>query len=213
MTYNYNKFKDLVEIILKKGEIIYYEYTGGVLRTSTRSKRTCKEMMQTEQANIANTQSFMKHQNQKINTTIYRHKDWREELQSYCNVGITAGPPKSYYQGGSYHVREEFWTNVGGVNKNDTQWEIVEVTIIGVKEDEIILNTGYKSDGIITQMSNKHNLMLTLQLVKEGTLRVPKYKVNDGEGQVLLSHKELQTRLTKGHTAYKNSSFSSYYCV
>ncbi|MEG1741857.1 MAG: S1 RNA-binding domain-containing protein, partial [Acetivibrio sp.] len=29
--------------------------------------------------------------------------------------------------------------------------EVVEGTVIGVKEDEIILNIGYKADGIITR--------------------------------------------------------------
>ena len=31
--------------------------------------------------------------------------------------------------------------------------EVVEGTVIDVKEDEIILNIGYKADGIITRMN------------------------------------------------------------
>ena len=33
--------------------------------------------------------------------------------------------------------------------------EVVEGTVIGVKEDEIILNIGYKADGIITRKDRK----------------------------------------------------------
>lgn len=41
--------------------------------------------------------------------------------------------------------------------------EVVEGTVIGVKEDEIILNIGYKADGIITrnEYTNTSNVDLT----------------------------------------------------
>ena len=41
--------------------------------------------------------------------------------------------------------------------------EIVQGTVIDVKEDEIILNIGYKADGIITknEYSNDASLVLT----------------------------------------------------
>ena len=86
--------------------------------------------------------------------------------------------------------------------------EIVEGTIIGVKEDEIILNIGYKSDGIITrnEYTNTPNVDLT-ELVKEGdTMEAKVLKVNDGEGQVLLSYKRLAADKTNQRLeeAYKN---------
>ncbi len=71
--------------------------------------------------------------------------------------------------------------------------EVVEGTVIDVKEDEIILNIGYKADGIITrnEYSNTPNLDLT-QVVHVGdTLQAKVLKVNDGEGQVLLTYKRL----------------------
>src|SRR5690554_2170870 len=76
--------------------------------------------------------------------------------------------------------------------------EIVEGTVIAVKEDEIVLNIGYKSDGIITrnEYTNTPNVDLT-QEVKEGdTMEAKVLKVNDGEGQVLLSHKRLAAEKT-----------------
>ena len=71
--------------------------------------------------------------------------------------------------------------------------EVVEGSVISVKPDEIVLNIGYKSDGIITrrEYTNDDNLDLTT-VVKEGdTLEAIVTKVNDGEGQVLLSYKRL----------------------
>lgn len=71
--------------------------------------------------------------------------------------------------------------------------EVVEGTVIRVKEDEIVLNIGYKADGIITrnEYTNTPNVNLTT-VVKEGdTLQAKVLKVNDGEGQVLLTYKRL----------------------
>ncbi len=71
--------------------------------------------------------------------------------------------------------------------------EVVEGTVIRVKEDEIVLNIGYKADGIITrsEYTNTPNTDLTT-LVKEGDVMQAKVlKVNDGEGQVLLTYKRL----------------------
>ncbi|MCI8505400.1 MAG: 30S ribosomal protein S1 [Lachnospiraceae bacterium] len=71
--------------------------------------------------------------------------------------------------------------------------EVVTGTVIGVKEDEIILNIGYKSDGIISKNEYTNdssvNLMSVVQVGDEMEAKV--LKVNDGEGQVLLSYKRL----------------------
>ena len=71
--------------------------------------------------------------------------------------------------------------------------EVVEGTVIDVKPDEIILNIGYKSDGIITrsEYTNEPNVDLTTLVNPGDTLAAKIVKVNDGEGQVLLSYKRL----------------------
>ena len=71
--------------------------------------------------------------------------------------------------------------------------EVVEGTVIDVKSDEIVLNIGYKSDGILTknEYTNDSSIDLT-QVVKPGdTMEVKVLKVNDGEGQVVLTYKRL----------------------
>lgn len=71
--------------------------------------------------------------------------------------------------------------------------EVVEGTVIGVKEDEIILNIGYKADGIITrsEYTNTPNVDLTTVVNVGDTMQAKVLKVNDGEGQVLLTYKRL----------------------
>ena len=71
--------------------------------------------------------------------------------------------------------------------------EIVEGTVISVKEDEIVLNIGYKADGIITrnEYSNTPNIDLTTVVNVGDTMEAKVLKVNDGEGQVVLTYKRL----------------------
>ena len=71
--------------------------------------------------------------------------------------------------------------------------EIVEGTVIDVKEDEIVLNIGYKADGIITrnEYSNQSGIDLRDVVKVDDVMKAKVLKVNDGEGQVLLTYKRL----------------------
>ena len=70
--------------------------------------------------------------------------------------------------------------------------EIVEGTVIDVKDDEIILNIGYKADGIITRSEYSNKPVVLTDEVKVGDkLQAKVLKVNDGEGQVLLTYKRI----------------------
>lgn len=71
--------------------------------------------------------------------------------------------------------------------------EVVEGTVIDVKPDEMVLNIGYKSDGILTrnEYTNEPNVDLTTVAKPGDTMEVKVLKVNDGEGQVLLTYKRL----------------------
>ena len=83
--------------------------------------------------------------------------------------------------------------------------EVVDGTVIDVKPDEIILNIGYKADGIISrsEFTNEPNVDLTT-LVKAGDKMSAKVlKVNDGEGQVLLTYKRLAAE--KGNEKLKEA--------
>lgn len=71
--------------------------------------------------------------------------------------------------------------------------EIVEGTIIDVKPDEIILNIGYKSEGIVTknEYSNDASVDLTAEVKVGDKMETKVLKLNDGDGQVLLTYKRL----------------------
>ncbi len=77
--------------------------------------------------------------------------------------------------------------------------EVIEGTVIDVKPDVAVLNIGYKSDGILTrnEYTNEANFDLTTALKVDDKIEVKVIKVNDGEGQVLLSYKRLA--LEKGY--------------
>ena len=117
-------------------------------------------------------------------------------FESMRNVGITAGASTPN------NIIEEVHTAMSEMSfeqlleaslKTIRNGEVVEGTVIDVKEDEIILNIGYKADGIITrnEYSNTANLDLTTVVNVGDTMQAKVLKVNDGEGQVLLTYKRL----------------------
>ncbi|MCI8401237.1 MAG: 30S ribosomal protein S1 [Lachnospiraceae bacterium] len=72
--------------------------------------------------------------------------------------------------------------------------EVVTGKVFDVKPEEIIVDIGYKSDGIIpkNEYTNDSSVDLT-DLVKVGdAIEAKVVKVNDGEGQVVLSTRKLQ---------------------
>ncbi len=83
--------------------------------------------------------------------------------------------------------------------------EVVDGTVIGVKPDEIILNIGWKADGIIprSEYSNDSNVDLTAIVSVGDSMTAKVLKANDGEGQVLLTYKRLAAE--KGNERLKEA--------
>lgn len=96
---------------------------------------------------------------------------------------------------------EESWVSI---HKGD----IVEGTIIGVSADEIYVNIGYKSDGIIpkSEYSNYPALDLKETVNVGDSIKAKVLRVNDGEGQVLLTYKRLKSEegLARVEELYKS---------
>ena len=71
--------------------------------------------------------------------------------------------------------------------------EVVTGTVIGVHEDSVELNIGYKADGIIKRedWSKNQNIDLRTKVNVGDTIEVKVKKLNDGEGQVVLSRRDL----------------------
>ena len=204
-TYNYKKFQQFVEIILKKGydSIVYdticnatevrqseaYEMAGQndamIVIGGKHSSNTRKlfEICKTECAN-----TYFIEQPDDLDLGV---------LRSFHSVGITAGAStpnniiKEVFSKMSETSFEQLLAEEQLVSIHNGQ--VIEGTVIRVKEDEIALNIGYKADGIVTRSEYTNTPGVDLRtLVKEGdTMQVKVLKVNDGDGQVALTYKRL----------------------
>ena len=76
--------------------------------------------------------------------------------------------------------------------KNIRTGDVVEGTVISVTANDIAVNIGYKSDGIVTknEYSNDSTIDLTAAVKVGDPITVKVLKLNDGDGQ--LSAQRLQ---------------------
>ncbi len=90
-------------------------------------------------------------------------------------------------------MSEDFGQMLDETFKTIHTGEVVEGTVIDVKPDEIILNIGYKSEGIIpkNEYSNDTSIDLTTAVKVDDKMEAKVLKLNDGDGQVLLTYKRL----------------------
>lgn len=203
-TFNSKKFEELVEIIAKKGYDIFVLSTicGATeeRQDETRRMSACHEaMIVIGGTHSSNTRKLYEISKQQCVNTYFIQKLSDLDLslfKSFRSVGITAGASTPN------NIIKEVHTSMSELSfeqlleesfKTIHNGEVVEGTVIRVKEDEIVLNIGYKADGIITrsEYTNTPNVDLTT-VVKEGDkMQAKVLKVNDGEGQVLLTYKRL----------------------
>ena len=204
-TFNYNRFQELVEIISKKGYDILVLNTICNATVSRQSEaydlaKKSDAMIVIGSQKSSNTRKLYEICKKECENTYYIQKPDDldlNEFKSFRNVGITAGAStphniikevltvmseKSFEQ----LLEEE---NVVKISNGD----VVEGIVLGVKEDEIILNIGYKSEGIITrnEYTNTPNLDLTTVVKPGDKMQAKVLKLNDGEGQVALTYKRL----------------------
>ena len=203
-TFNYNKFKDLVEIISEK------RYDIIVLNTICNATKERQEeaydiakrvdaMIVIGDKRSSNTQKLFEICSNACADTYYIQTlgDLNmNQLRSVETVGITAGastPNKIIEEVQSYMSELTFEQMLEESFKTIRNGEVVDGTVIDVKPDEIILNIGYKADGIITrnEYTNEPNADLTTMVSVGDTMTAKVLKVNDGEGQVLLTYKRL----------------------
>jgi len=203
-TFNYKKFQDLVEIIEKKRYDILALNTicNATEVRQTEAERLAKvsdAMIVIGDKHSSNTQKLFEICKRECDDTYYIQTlvdlDL-EQFQSFRSVGITAGAstPNNIIKEVTIGMAEEtFEQLLEGTLKTIHNGEVVEGTVIDVKEDEIILNIGYKSDGIISrsEYTNESNVDLTTKVNVGDTMQAKVLKVNDGEGQVVLTYKRL----------------------
>ena len=208
-TFNYNKFKDLVEIFLKKS------YDSTVLKTICNAT----EERQTEARAIArkvdamfvvggrhssNTQKLYEICKEECKNTYFIETlvDLESKpFQSFGRVGITAGAstPNKIIEEVQKMSEMSFEQMLDESFKTIRNGEVVEGTVIDVKDDQIILNIGYKADGILTKNEYSNDSSIDLHTVAQpgDKMEVKVLKVNDGEGQVLLTRDLLLKKATR----------------
>jgi 4-hydroxy-3-methylbut-2-enyl diphosphate reductase len=204
-TFNYKKFQDLVEIILKKGYDIFVLNT---ICNATEERQTeAYQLAQQSDAMIvvggkqsSNTRKLYEICKNECENTYYIQKLDDLDLnlfKSYRNVGITAGAstPNNIIKEVHTVMSEKSFEQLLEEEKvvKISNGDVVEGIVLGVKEDEIILNIGYKSEGIITrnEYTNTPNLDLRTAVTVGDKMSAKVLKVNDGEGQVALTYKRL----------------------
>ena len=204
-TFNHNKFQELVEIISEK------DYDIKVFNTicnATEERQTeTRELARRSDAMIviggkhsSNTQKLFEISKKECSNTIYIQTKSDLHMEDFRNIGklgITAGAstPNNIIKEVHESMAEmSFDQMLEESFKTIRNGEIVKGTVIDVKEDEIILNIGYKTDGIITRQeySNDQNLDLTTVAKVGDEMEAKVLKVNDGEGQLLLSYRRLK---------------------
>ncbi len=204
-TFNYKKFQDLVEIITKKGYDIFVLNT--ICRATEERQTEAYKLARESDAMIviggkhsSNTRKLFEICKKECENTYYIQKLDDLDLsqfKSYRNVGITAGAstPNNIIKEVHTVMSEKSFEQlleeekVVQINNGD----VVEGIVLAVKEDEIILNIGYKSEGIITrnEYTNTPNLDLRTVVSVGDVMQAKILKVNDGEGQVALTYKRL----------------------
>ncbi|MDD3184910.1 MAG: bifunctional 4-hydroxy-3-methylbut-2-enyl diphosphate reductase/30S ribosomal protein S1 [Anaerostipes sp.] len=204
-TFNYNKFKDIVEIIEKKGYDI--EVCNTICNATEERQLEAKDIAHECDAMIvigdklsSNSQKLFDISKKECNDTFFVQTldDLDLKLfESTGKVGITAGastPQKIIKEVHASMTEKSFEQLLEESLVTIRNGEVVEGTVIDVKPDEIILNIGYKADGILTRneySNDAANLDLTTIAKVGDTMETKVLKVNDGEGQVLLTYKRL----------------------
>ncbi|MCQ2492618.1 MAG: bifunctional 4-hydroxy-3-methylbut-2-enyl diphosphate reductase/30S ribosomal protein S1 [Lachnospiraceae bacterium] len=203
-TFNYKKFQELVEIIEKKEYNInaYNTICNATEERQLEARKIASEadaMIVIGGKNSSNTQKLYEISKKECPNTYFIQtlQDLDvEQFHGAKQIGITAGAstPKNIIK--EVHVRMTEKTFEQLLEESLVtihNGEVVEGTVIDVKPDEIILNIGYKADGIISrnEYSNESNVDLTTKVAVGETMEAKVLKVNDGEGQVLLTYKRL----------------------
>lgn len=204
-TFNYKKFKDIVEIIEKKGYDI--EVCNTICNATEERQLEAKSIAKDVEAMVvigdkqsSNSQKLFEISRKECDNTFFVQtlRDLDLKLfESTGKVGITAGastPQKIIKEVHASMTEKSFEQLLEESLVTIHNGEVVEGTVIDVKPDEIILNIGYKADGVLTRSeysNDSANVDLTTVAKVGDTMETKVLKVNDGEGQVLLTYKRL----------------------
>ncbi len=207
-TFNTNIFEEIVALLTNK--VYYISVVNTICSATEVRQKEAREFAETHDAMIvigsagsSNTRKLFDICKQRCASTYFIQKpvDLDPELfGSDCCVGITAGAstPNKIIKEVLTLMEESFEQLMEESLKQVHTGHVVDGTVIAVKEDEIILNIGYKSDATVTryEYTNTPNVDLTKVVNVGDPMTVKILKVDDREGVVLASYKRLAAERT-----------------
>ena len=203
------KFQKLSDIIAKKGKEVKIFNT--ICNATNQRQSACEELAKKVEAMIvigghhsSNTNKLAEI-SKKYCSNVYHIETHDElplhEISKFNTVGITAGASTPDW------IIEEVIKTLENLNKNNmleaientmkkiTKGDIVKGKIISISQDEVIVNINYKSDGIIPkeEISNDPTFDHVSMLKVGQEIEVYVLKMDDGDGNVILSRKKAET--------------------
>lgn len=209
-TFFEGKFKKLAELISFKGKEV--EVFNTICNATQLRQKSCEEIAKISEAMVviggyhsSNTQKLVDISKKFCNNT-YHIETADElpinELKKFNTIGLTAGASTP-----SWIIKEVYdkMSNLGDMNElmkaiEDTMVKVhrgdtVKGKVISIRNDEVMVNIGYKSDGIIKkdELSNDPDVKPSEILSEGDEIEVYILKLDDGEGNVILSKKRVDT--------------------
>ncbi len=203
------KFEKLSNIIMTKGNEVKVFNT--ICNATSLRQKACEDLSKKVDAMIviggyhsSNTNKLTeiskKYCNNVYHVEIYKDLPL-QELSKFNTIGITAGASTPDW------IIKEVVDTMDNINNNEImeaienslvrvhRGDVVKGKVIYVTENEVMVNINYKSDGIINreELSNDPDVK-PKELFKEGDeIEVYIVKLDDGEGNVVLSTKRLES--------------------
>jgi len=203
------KFQKLSDIIAKKGKEVKIFNT--ICNATNQRQSACEELAKKVEAMIvigghhsSNTNKLAEI-SKKYCSNVYHIETHDElplhEISKFNTVGITAGASTPDW------IIEEVIKTLENLNNNNMleaientmkkirKGDIVKGKIISISQDEVIVNINYKSDGIIPkeEISNDPTFDHVSMLKVGQEIEVYVLKMDDGDGNVILSRKKAET--------------------
>ncbi len=209
-TFNFENFKELVEIIAKKGYNRNTSVVNTICNATEKRQTETRQLAAKSDAMIiiggrhsSNTAKLFEISKSYCDACFFvRNAEELKKLDfsGFDRIGITAGAstPHNIIEE-VQNTMEDFEQLLEENLKSIHNGEVVEGTVIDVKEDQIVLNIGYKADGIIPRSEYTRDSELDLrEAVHVGdTLSAKILKVNDGDGQVSLSYRRASSGIVE----------------
>lgn len=210
-TFRQSKFDDMIEILKEKG--LELDISQTICSATEKRQKEAMELSKTVDKMIvigdkksSNTQKLVEICKKNCENTVHIETICDLVLKSFSKgdrIGITAGastPPAI--------IKEVVVTMSENVKVEEMSFEqmleeslvtlhtgdVVKGTVIQVVGEEVSVNLGFKSDGVIPRGEfSRDTTVVPSQVVKAGDeIEVFVVRVNDGDGNVLLSRKRIE---------------------